>query len=134
MPWHARTSSSLARSAPATVTFAYRSARGLTWTNSGGRGTESRCRSRCDLPAAVTHAWTSPNCHESPRQFFSSCVVAISAAVVACALLGLSEPNALDLAAPTGPSPVGTTRWVVTDSSRQDPFERRHAGVRIARP
>jgi Platelet-activating factor acetylhydrolase, isoform II len=53
--------------------------------------------------------------------------VTISFAVLVCTLLRPYEPGRVELPAPTGPSAVGTTRWVVTDTSRRDPFEGREA-------
>jgi len=41
----------------------------------------------------------------------------------ACALFRPPGPGAFELPLPTGPSAVGTTRWVVTDSARKDVFD-----------
>lgn len=46
----------------------------------------------------------------------------ILALLMNAAALGAQAPPPFDLPAPTGKSPIGTTRWVVTDTSRQETF------------
>src|SRR5262249_36620958 len=58
-----------------------------------------------------------------PAPVLPSNAAALATLLFACALLRPPGPGAFELPPPTGSSPVGTTRWVVTDSGRKDAFD-----------
>jgi dienelactone hydrolase len=52
-------------------------------------------------------------------------------AIVALVSTGFAAASTIELPAPDGPLPVGRTRWVVTDSNRTDPFDRRPRQIEV---